>query len=291
MTIHDLLKKTPVLFDGGTGTEFQKRGLKIGDAPESLTLTHKDIVRQVHRDYLDAGSQVIETNTFGGNRKRLESAGLANRIVEVNSIAVEIALQEAGGKAVVAGSIGPLGVLLEPYGDVSQTEAMEMFGEQASILLRSGIGFILIETMISLEEATLALRSVKEAGAVSIGVTLTFEMSGDEPRTTFGETARLCAEVLANEGASLVGSNCGNGFEVMRSVSNSMKESSKVPLLIQPNAGIPAYSEGRPVYTEGPTEFASFVREMRSAGVDCLGGCCGTTPDHIRSAARVLFGH
>lgn len=289
MTIHDLLKKTPVLFDGGTGTEYQRRGLKIGDAPESLTLTHKDIVRQVHRDYLDAGSQVIETNTFGGNRKRLESVGLAKHIVDVNSIAVEIALLEARGKAVVAGSIGPLGVLLEPYGDVSQTEAMEIFGEQATLLLKAGIDFILIETMISLEEATLALRSVKEAGAASIGVTLTFELSGDEPRTTFGETARQCADVLAKEGASLVGSNCGNGFEVMRSIRNSLKDSSKVPILIQPNAGIPTYSEGRPVYTEGPAEFARFIQEMKSAGVGCLGGCCGTTPDHIRSAARVLF--
>jgi 5-methyltetrahydrofolate--homocysteine methyltransferase len=287
MKIDELLLQKSVQFDGGTGTEYQKRGLTIGESPEALTLEMPSIVEQVHREYLDAGAKVIETNTFGGNKKRLQSAGLDKRISEINGLAAEIALRSANGKAVVAGSVGPLGVLLEPYGDISQTEAMELFGEQVGYLLKAGIELILVETMISLEEAILALRAAREAGAKTVGVTLTFELTPDGPKTAFGESPTTCLQALEQSGASLVGSNCGNGFEVMRAVAKEMKSVSKIPIIIQPNAGIPTLAGNQVTYPESPAHYARFVRELLDLNVQFVGGCCGTTPDHIRAAARI----
>jgi 5-methyltetrahydrofolate--homocysteine methyltransferase len=291
MDIADLLKTKLVLFDGATGTEYQKLGLKIGEPPESLTLSHPDIVGRVHRSYIDAGSQVVETNTFGGNRKRLDSAGLEKSIAAINRIGAEIALESARGKILVAGSVGPLGVLIEPYGDLEEAEALDVYGEQVSLLLGAGIEFILVETMISLREAVLALQAASQAGARSVGVTLTFDLTPDGPRTPFGESPAQCVEALEKEGALLIGSNCGRGFDVMRSVAREFKAKSKAPVLIQPNAGLPETSAEGLVYPEGPLQFAKFVRELSTLGIECIGGCCGTTPAHIASASEVLFRH
>lgn len=281
MNIADLLKNKPILFDGATGTEYQKRGLKIGEPPEKMTLNHPDIVEQLHREYIHAGSRVIETNTFGGNRLRLRSAGLEKSIIDFNKRATEIALRSAMGKAVVAGSVGPLGVLLEPYGDTHRSEAGDAYTEQIALLLQGGVEFILFETMISLEEASLALTSAREAGAGIVGVTLTFDMTPEGPCTPFGESPAQCIKMLAAKGAAIIGSNCGNGFEVMKSVAKELRTASKSPILIQPNAGLPVSSGGDMVYPESPAAFARFVKELSVLGVECLGGCCGTPPPSL----------
>ncbi|MBI3005878.1 MAG: homocysteine S-methyltransferase family protein [Ignavibacteriales bacterium] len=289
MTIEDVLRKRrPVLFDGANGTEYQRRGLVAGLAPESWNLSNAQAVEEVHREYCMSGSQVIESNTFGANRKRLESSGLENKIKEINKIAVGLALSAADEKVLVAGSVGPLGALVDPYGDVRKEEAGDIFREQVELLIGAGVHLIAIETMISLEEAVIALEAAKDAGAKTVSVTMTFEPSPDGPRTPFGESPTQAVELLERYGVSIIGSNCGRGFDVMRAVAKEMKMAAKVPVLIQPNAGIPEYLQNAVTYPESPQQFGEFVKEMTSLGVELIGGCCGMTSAHIAEAHRVI---
>lgn len=289
MRTSDLLSGNVALFDGATGTEYQRRGLLLDSPPELLNLEQPEIVKQVHLDYINAGSQIIETNSFGGNRKRLESYAYGNKVADINRAAADIALSAAGANALVAGSVGPLGALLPPFGDISLGQAVDYFGEQIAALTAAGVEFILIETMISLEEALLALRAALESGALLVGVTMTFEPTPVGPRTAFGESPRNAASSLIDHGAHIVGSNCGKDFETMSTVAAELRETSTVPILIQPNAGIPEYSEGKLLYPETADRFAHFVSELMAAGIKLVGGCCGTTPDHIRRAAQLIF--
>lgn len=272
--------KSVIFFDGANGTEYQRRGLPPGAAPESLVLTNPTLVKQVHREYLLAGSQVITTNTFGANRKRLAASGLEADIQEINRRAVELA-REAGAH-MIAGSVGPLGTLIEPYGEVGKDEASAVFKEQAELLKRAGIDLMLIETMISLEEALVALQAVREAGVRSVGVTMTFDRTPDGPRTPFGEAPATAARSLLEAGAMFVGSNCGKGFDVMRDVAREMVQAVRPDLiLLQPNAGIPSVVSGALVYPETPNRYGEFVGEMAQLGIRLFGGCCGTTAEHI----------
>lgn len=288
MNFKQLLANAPVLFDGATGTEYQRRGLPVGAAPEQWITEHPERVVDVHRTYIAAGAQVIETCTFGATRRRMDASGLEISVAELNKKAVALAQQAANEKILVAGSVGPLGGLLEPYGDISIAEAETLFAEQISVLHQSGADIILIETMISLGEAIVALRTAKNIGALNIGVTMTFDMTGSEPRTPFGEPIHEVARELLNEGASFIGANCGAGFELMRRVANDFRAATTLPLLIQTNAGIPVIEEGNILYPETPQTFGTFVKEMRNLGVEMIGGCCGTTPEHIAEAQRAL---
>ena len=289
MTVDDVFaKRKPVLFDGANGTEYQHRGLAAGSAPESWNLANAPLVKKIHQEYCSAGSQIIETNTFGANRKRLQASRLENNIKEINWTGVGLALSAANGNALVAGSVGPLGALIEPYGDTSKEEAGEIFREQVQLLLEAGVHWIAIETMISLEEAVLALEAAKEAGAKTISVTMTFEPTPEGPRTPFGESPAQIAQKLTSSGATIVGSNCGLGFDVMRSVAKELKGLTTIPVLVQPNAGIPTYSHDTLIYPEGLEQYAEFVRDMVSLGIEFVGGCCGTTPQHIAEAHRII---
>lgn len=286
--LESLLSKKPVFFDGSTGTELQRRGLPPGMLPAVWNLEKPELVKQLHLDYLKAGSQVIETNTFGANRKQLEREGFGDKVEEINRKAAEIAFSAAQGKAFVAGSVGPLGVLIEPYGEVSRHEAKRAFEEQIRALIESGIEIILIETMISLDEALIALEAAQAIGSEVVGITLTFEVGLRGARTPFGETPTLAAQKLKEAGASFVGSNCGRGFDEMLIVAAELREATDLPLLIQPNAGIPEYSGDRIAYPETPGHFAEFVRKTLSLGVEFIGGCCGTTPEHILAGKGAL---
>jgi 5-methyltetrahydrofolate--homocysteine methyltransferase len=269
-----------IFFDGANGTEYQRRGLPAGSPPEALVLSNPALVKQVHHEYLLAGSNVIETNTFGANRKRLAALELDHKIVEINQQAVNLA-REAGGY-VVAGSMGPLGALIEPYGEVSRDEARGVFREQAEILLRAGVDLLVIETMMSLDEALLALHAAREAGASTIGVTMTYELTREGPRSPFGEAPRVAAEALLHAGASFVGSNCGKGFDVMRAVACDMIQGADPGrILLQPNAGIPTLASGEMRYPGTPEQYCNFVRDMLHRGIRLFGGCCGTTAEHV----------
>jgi 5-methyltetrahydrofolate--homocysteine methyltransferase len=276
-----------ILFDGANGTEYQRRGLPPGAAPESLVLTDPNLVKQVHREYLHAGSQVITSNTFGGNRKRLAAAGLETHLVEINRQAVELA--RAAGASLVAGSMGPLGTFIEPYGDVSKDEAYALFQEQAELLKQAGVDLVVIETMMSLEEALIALQAVRETGVRSVGVTLTFDLTPEGPRTAFGEAPSLAARRLLEAGAMFVGSNCGKGLEVMRAVASDMiRCADPARVLLQPNAGLPTVVAGLLRYPETPEQYGTFVREMARLGIRLFGGCCGTTAEHIAHGKSTL---
>lgn len=286
MNLTDLMLDTPILFDGATGTEYQRHGLPVGAAPEVWVMERPDIVQKVHRSYIDAGAQVIETCTFGATRRRLEASDVAYSVAEVNRRAVELAQKASGGKVLIAGSVGPFGGILEPYGDVTVEEVEELFAEQISVLLECGVDIVIIETMISLSEAAIALRTAKSLGAQTAGVTMTFEMTGSEPRTSFGEPVREAVISMAGEGASFVGANCGSGFDVMRRVAKEFKTTSPLPVLIQTNAGIPSVENGRIEYPEHAASFGSFVKELSEMGIEMIGGCCGTTPEHIAEAKK-----
>lgn len=285
-----LLTKKPVLFDGAAGTELQKRGLPVGKPSPLWNIERPALVEQLHLDYIDAGSQVVETNTFGANRKRLELEELGGRVEEINRRGAEIALSAASGKALVAGSVGPLGVLIEPFGELSREEANEVFTEQLGALVAAGIELVLIETMISLDEALLALKAARGAGGKTVGVTLTFEVGLQGARTVFGEPPALAAQKLKEAGADFVGSNCGRGFDEMLIVATDMRKATGLPLLIQPNAGLPEYANDAISYPGTPGQFAEFARNILALGIEFVGGCCGTTPEHIRAAKMVQDG-
>jgi 5-methyltetrahydrofolate--homocysteine methyltransferase len=276
-----------IFFDGANGTEYQRRGLPPGAAPESLVLTDPHIVNQVHREYVVAGSRVITTNTFGGNRKRLAASGLETQIQQINRRAVELA-REAGAP-LVAGSMGPLGTFIEPYGEITKDEALALFQEQAELLKQAGVDLVLIETMMSLDEALMALQAARETGIRAVGVTLTFDLTPEGPRTPFGETPALAACRLLEAGAMFVGTNCGKGIEVMRAIASNMIQGvDPRRILLQPNAGIPTVVFGELRYPETPEEYGAFVREMAQRGIRLFGGCCGTTAEHIAHGVDAL---
>ncbi len=277
-----------LLFDGATGTEYQKHGLASGSPPEIFTRDRPEIVAALHRAYAEAGAQVVETNTFGANALRLAKHGLAAEVAYLNATAVRIARASVPVTVLVAGSVGPLGAVLEPYGELTEEEARRHYGEQMRALVAAGVDLILIETMLSLREAAVVCETARECGAPAVGVTLTFDESAAGPRTAFGESPEECHRILREAGADLIGGNCGSGLEVMRRAGEAFLRCSTLPILLQPNAGLPEYAGGSIRYPVTPGEFAFFAAAMAGAGIRGIGGCCGTGPEHIRKAGEEL---
>jgi 5-methyltetrahydrofolate--homocysteine methyltransferase len=276
----------PLLFDGAMGTEIQKLGLKQGTSPEAINLYQPDALEEIHRNYILAGANVIETNTFGANRLRLND--LKDKLEEININAVKTACRAAGNEVLIAGSVGPTGAVLEPFGELSIEEAEDIFAQQISALLKGGAEIILIETMMSLEEALTALRAAKKLKVPLTGVTMTFNVAGDTVTTPFGETVEVICSSLTDNGADFIGSNCGNGFDNMLVIGRQIKEKSSLPVLLQPNAGLPHIEDGKLVYKSTPADFALFTEKALEYGVELIGGCCGTNYSHIK-AASALF--
>lgn len=286
ITISKLLEKKPLLFDGAMGTSIQSLGLENIDPPELLNIGYPNELAQIHSNYINAGSIIIETNTFGGTRSRLESNNLHGKIEEINSAAVRIAKEIAKDKAFVAGSVGPTGLILEPYGETPKEEVFEIFCEQINILIDKGVDLILIETMISLDEALIALGAAKKMGSTPTGVTMTFDQGPQGITTSFGDKLSDVCFKLKESGADFIGSNCGHGFDNMKIIAKEMREITDLPILIQPNAGLPIYENGKVVYKEGPEKFGLFTEELLKIGIDFIGGCCGTTYQHINAASK-----
>jgi 5-methyltetrahydrofolate--homocysteine methyltransferase len=277
-----------LLFDGGMGTEIQKLGLPQGTSPEIINIDNPAALLNIHKNYISAGARVIETNTFGANRLRLNDQ-LKPRVAEINIKAAMTALEAAGSEVSVAGSVGPTGSVLEPFGELSREEAEDIFSEQISALLEGGLKIILIETMMSLDEALVALKAAKKLNAPYTGVTMTFNIAGDNIVTSFGETVENVCRQLKENGADFIGSNCGNGFDNMLVIGRELKEKSTLPILLQPNAGLPELAEGQLIYRGTPEEFADFAAKATRYGVEFIGGCCGTNYSHIKAASAVFF--
>jgi len=281
-----------VLADGGMGTMLMELGLQFGASPELWNVEHPDRVRRVHRGYLQAGSRVILTNTFGCNRLRLGLHNLQDRVIEFNAAAAQLVreeVREAGGRAAVAGDIGPSGGILAPLGELEPAEATAAFAEQARGLIEGGVDVIWIETLSSLEEMRAAIDGVRQASAdIPIVATMTFDTRG---RTMMGVTPEQAVRELSGWGVSALGANCGNGPDEILSVIQKMKAAAPQAVLVaKSNAGVPKLEKGRAVYGAGPEEMAAYATAVADAGARVIGACCGSTPRHLEAMAAALQG-
>ncbi len=287
--LESLLKTRPVISDGAWGTQLQALGLRIGEYPDEWNLTNPEDVRRVASMYVEAGSDIILTNTFRSNRIALRSADLANQVVHINAMGVEISRQAAAGRARVFASMGPSGKLLMS-GDVTREELADAFLEQARALAEAGADAILIETMTDLEEARIALTAAK-ATALPVVVSMVFDSGKDKDRTMMGASPETVASELAAAGADVIGANCGLGIEGYIPVCARLRAATDLPLWIKPNAGLPELVEGNIVYKTSAKDFARQAQALRNAGADIIGGCCGTAPEFIRALRQSFPRH
>ena len=282
-----LLAQGPVLTDGAWGTQLQARGLTPGEFPDSWNLTHPDRVTEVARAYVQAGSRIILTNTFGANRVRLADHGLADQTVALNRRGVEISrAATAGTSARVFASIGPTGKMLMT-GEVSADQLAEAFAEQAQAIAAAGADGLVIETMADLDEARAALTAARATG-LPVVVCMVFDAGKDKDRTMMGATPEQVARALTEAGADVIGANCGVGIERYVPVCQRLRAATDRPIWIKANAGLPVLVDGQAVYQTTPEAFASHIPGLLAAGASFVGGCCGTSPDFIRAAAQSM---
>ena len=272
-----------IYFDGAMGTMLQAEGLAPGESPERWNLLHPETVRKVHEAYLAAGAGILKSNTFGANRLKMEKLGLDAREVITHGVALAKEAVRQAGRGLVAMDIGPTGRLLAPVGDLAFEDAVSLFAEMVSAGRDAGADLILIETMSDLYEAKAAVLAAKENAELPVFVTMTFDKNG---RLLTGGDAPTAAAVMEGMGVQAFGMNCGVGPDVIPPILKRMREVSSVPLIANPNAGLPRRESGRDVYDVGPEEFASAMREAAETGASILGGCCGTTPAHIEHLRR-----
>lgn len=284
-----LLSSSPVITDGALGTELQALGLTPGEHPDLWNLTHPDLVQQVAAAYVAAGSRIILTNTFCSNRIALAAHGGADRVMELNAAGVRLARLAAGDAAAVFASMGSSGKMLMS-GDVSEEELAVAFGEQAEALAQAGVVAIALETMTDLDEALIALKAARKTG-LPVVVSMVFDSGREKDRTMMGKTPEQVAAALSEAGADAIGANCGLGIDGYIPVCRRLKQSSRLPIWIKPNAGLPAMVDGHITYRTTAEEFATRVPALRAAGADFIGGCCGTTPEFVRAIAAALHVH
>jgi homocysteine S-methyltransferase len=273
-----------VVCDGAMGTMLYARGVFLNRCFDELNLSNAALVRSIHEEYLDAGADVVETNTFGAHRFKLGPHGLEKQVRKINQEGARIAREAAAGRGLVAGSIGPLGKPLAPYGNVSFHEAVEAYDEQVAGLLEGGVDLFLVETMPSLDQARAALQSVRAQSELPVVVSMTFN---EEGTTFYGDKPEDVVRSLEELGVPVVGANCSQGPQPMLETMQRMAAvATRARLSAMPNAGAPAMVEGRYVYLCTPEYMASYARRFLEAGVSFVGGCCGTTPAHIRNLVR-----
>ncbi|MBT3241631.1 MAG: methionine synthase [Bacteroidetes bacterium] len=278
-----LQQQSILISDGAWGTLLQEKGLEPGVCPESWNIEFPDRVKEVATAYAKAGSDMIETNSFGGSKFKLDHYGLADKAFELNQLAAQITREAAGDDIIVLGSVGPTGKILM-MGDVSEEDLYEAFKEQVMGLEMGGADAICIETMTDLDEARLAVKAAKENTDLEVICTMTFDktIQGDF-KTMMGVTPEQMLETLIPEGVDIIGTNCGNGMENMIPIVEAIRQVNKdIPVLVHANAGLPHLCDGKNVFDETPEITASFIPDLIKAGANLIGGCCGTTPEHIK---------
>jgi homocysteine S-methyltransferase len=286
-TLQDFLADDrPHVFDGAMGTMLYQKGVFINRCYDELSLKEPDLVREVHRAYLKAGAELIETNSFGANRVKLAEYGLESQVREINARAASIAKAVAGEDALVAGAIGPLGIRIEPYGPTSLHQAKEIFREQVEALLEGGADFILLETFSDLAEMQQALLAVREASDAPVICQMTIQEDGS---TLYGTTPEVLASRLDQWGADVIGLNCSVGPHGILAALERMAAATQRRLSAQPNAGLPREIHGRKMYMASPEYMAKYARRMIQSGAKFVGGCCGTTPEHIKLIADAVY--
>ncbi|HEX8338685.1 MAG TPA: bifunctional homocysteine S-methyltransferase/methylenetetrahydrofolate reductase [Pyrinomonadaceae bacterium] len=280
ITFRELLESDHVtVFDGAMGTQLYAKGVYINRSYDELNLTSPDLVRAVHEEYVRAGAEVIETNTFTATAPKLQQYGLEGRLREINATAARLAREAGGGRAYVAGAVGPLGLRIEPYGPTSFDEAKELFKQQAEALLEGGVDLFVLETFSDVSEVRQAIRAVRELSDLPIIAQVTISLDGN---TSFGTTPEVFTARLDEWGADVIGLNCGVGPVTVLTAVEKMRLATTKKLSAQPNAGLPRDVQGRQFYMCSPEYMAKYAKRLIQAGVRFIGGCCGTTPAHIK---------
>lgn len=279
-----------LITDGATGTYLQSHGLEPGGCPEELNSSHPEIVRGMAREYFDAGADIVLTNSFGANRFMLGKYGHSGRESEFNRLAAQHVRSQASPGCHVVGSIGPTGEFLQPLGEISEAKMLDAFIEQVTALEAGGADAVVIETMSALEESALAIKAAKENTGLVVMATMVFDRGPRGFFTMMGVTPGRAVVELLDAGADVVGANCGNGIEVMTNLAKEMRQATDGYLLIQSNAGIPKLQGNEIVYPETPDFMAEHFLVLAEVGINIIGGCCGTGPDHIRALATALRG-
>ena len=284
----DALKDRPLLGDGAMGTQLMIAGLEQGNCGEAWNLTHPERVLAIQRRYADAGSDCILTNTFGGSRIMLNRHSHADHVVEINQAGVRLAREAFGGReGFVIGDIGPFGGLMEPYGDFTEKQVRSAFNEQARALTDAGADAVIIETQTSLEELLLGIEAAKQAGAACIIGSMAYDVTldGSTFRTMMGIDPERAAEFMVEHGAHIVALNCGTRMDMerARTAVERYRKVTGVPIMVQPNAGQPKLINMKVIYDETPEQMVSGVVPLLEAGANIVGGCCGSTPAHIRA--------
>ena len=288
MKVLEKLKTDILLFDGAMGSMLMARGMPAGMASEMMNIQKPDIVLDIHKAYLAAGSDVITTNTFGGSPIKMKAAGIGHLTDEANQMAVKIARQAVSAGQFVAGDIGPMGDMLEPLGLISEDDATDSFARQAKILADSGVDLFIVETMFDINESLAAIRGIRSVSDLPIFATLTFAKGPQGFATIMGNQVAESMHILAGTGITAVGANCSIGSDLMIELAAEIRNSVTIPVIIQSNAGLPETINGQLVYPETPEVFAANIGQIKALGVEILGGCCGTTPDYIRAIRKTI---
>ncbi len=285
-----LAAKTILVSDGAWGTMLQAKGMTPDDCPEEWNISHPAEVQSVAAEYGQAGSDLVLTDTFGGSKVKLEKKGFGQCVAEFNQAGASNSIQGvADMDVIVAGSVGPTGEFIQPLGLMSEDDMEAVFSEQISALLQAGLKVICVETMMAVEEAACAVRAAKKLDpTVDVIATMTFDDTPKGFRTMMGVDPARAVEVLTEAGADVLGSNCGNGIEAMVRIAAEFRKHTDKPILIHANAGVPQLIDGQTVFRQGPQEMAANVEALIQAGANIVGGCCGTTPEHIRAIKTVV---
>jgi len=287
--VEAIKKRGPLVSDGAWGTFLYQKGLGVSEAPESWNLSHPLKVLEIAESYVDAGSDIILTNSFGGSPQKLKGYGLGDKVFELNRAAAEISRKAAGDRVMVMGSMGPTGKMIM-MGEVAPEELLEGFSIQARGLEEGGVDAFVVETISDPQEAELAIRAIHNVSDLEVACTFTFSRTqSGEYRTMMGTGIEDYLEMAKNSGVDIVGANCGNGTAGMIEIVKEIRKlDPEIPVLVHANAGLPVYEEGKTVFPESPEEMASQIEDLVKAGAGIVGGCCGTTPDHVRYICRVL---
>ncbi|HRU46551.1 MAG TPA: homocysteine S-methyltransferase family protein [Candidatus Marinimicrobia bacterium] len=288
MDIVALARKKGLLFDGAFGSMLIQHGLPTNANAEAWCLEHPEVVTKIHAEYVAAGADVLTTNTFGASSLKLQKAGVEKRVAEINHRMVEMARAAAKPNTLIAGNIGPTGEMLAPFGKISIEEATINYAEQAGFLDKAGVDLFIIETMFDLNEALAAIKGILQVSAKPIFATMTFSESPTGFVTIMGNPVEESMRQMVEAGATAVGANCSIGSEKMVSLAQIIRSAVSVPVVIQPNAGIPILRNGILHYPEDVAFYTRNIMTIKQAGVEIVGGCCGTTPEYIRAIRQAL---